>query len=175
MLPNDDNFRYVKDKTTLILDTTEKLVIDKKFTFSTPTCLVYAETIEIVAGINLPGQSLGLFCHNLRVPEKAKINVSGLPGKTGISKINENGESGGVGQSSGNVWLYVQEFNQDDLENLELSAFGGDGGRGGDTSGSSAVKGGIGGNGGAGGKSQGGEADMLMDFKRERERKESAD
>ncbi|KAJ5081532.1 hypothetical protein NUU61_009796 [Penicillium alfredii] len=148
--PNDEHFVFRKENTTLILDTTEKFEIGKNFNFSTTTCLVYAETVEITTDLSLPGKEIGLFCNKIIVPAPVKLDVSGKDGEVGDQKIDANGGAGHAGKDAGSVWRFVQDFPKNDLNNLEIHAWGGGGGRGGDTS-ALEKTGGQGGNGGKGG------------------------
>ncbi|KAE8155237.1 hypothetical protein BDV25DRAFT_167697 [Aspergillus avenaceus] len=148
--PNDDYVRYKKDDLTIILDTTEGYEIGSDFGFDTSTCLVYAETVNLKANVRIPGKSLGLFCSKINIPESVTLDVSGENGKVGDQKIDADGGTGTSGKNAGDVWIFVQDFEKGNFDNLTVKAHGGDGGRGGNTSGleKTGGKGGDGGNGG---------------------------
>lgn len=154
ILPNNDYAYHSNEKATIILST-EKYTIDDKFEFTTGTCLIYAETIEISSSITQHGKSIGLFCHTLTIPSQVTIDVSGDNGKAGVSHVDQDGKDGGNGGNAGNVWICVQSLpTENAFQNLKIKASGGNGGRGGNSTSSQGKKGkgGNGGNGGNGGK-----------------------
>ncbi|KAI9930684.1 hypothetical protein MW887_011439 [Aspergillus wentii] len=131
VLLNNNYASHSNDKATIILRT-EKYTIPKKFKFSTDTCLIYAETIELTSDITAQGKSIGLFCHRLKLSSHVTIDVPGDKGAAGDnhSLPRENA-----------------------FHNLEIKAYGGDGGNGGDSTSSQddskeTRTGGAGGNGG---------------------------
>lgn len=165
VLPDNNYAYYSKDNVTIILST-KKYTIDDKFKFTTEICLVYAEEIEITSDITARGKSIGLFCHTLTIPNRVTILVSGENGTAGKNGVDQDGGQGGNGADSGNIWVCVQSLakNNNPFHTLEIKAYGGDGGRGGDSTVSQSgdkeggnkkkveTKGGNGGNGGNGGK-----------------------
>jgi hypothetical protein len=154
----DNNYAYHSNGKVTIILSTGKQTIDDKFNFSSNTCLIYAETIEITSSITASGKSIGLFCHSLLIPSKVTITVSGDHGTVGSNGVDKDGERGGDGKDAGNVWICVQFLpKENDLHNLEIKAYGGNGGRGGDSTSSQddpkeTRTGGDGGNGGNGGR-----------------------
>ncbi|PKY03296.1 serine protein kinase [Aspergillus campestris IBT 28561] len=159
VLPNNSYAYYSTEQATIILST-EKYIIDDKFKFTTDTCLVYAEELEITSSITARGKSIGLFCHTLTVSNGVTIGVSGETGAAGIPNINEDGGSGGNGKDAGNVWICVRSVpGEKAFQNLTIEAYGGTGGSGGDSTISDKedkdkpkeTRGGAGGDGGNGG------------------------
>lgn len=161
VLPNNSYAYYSTGQTTVILST-EKYTIDDKFNFTTDTCLVYAEQLEIASSITARGKNIGLFCHDLTIPNSVTLDVSGDNGTAGTHNINKDGGRGGDGKDAGHVWICIRSLpGTDPIHNLTIEAYGGAGGIGGNGTISSTpdkdkpteTKGGDGGNGGNGGMS----------------------
>lgn len=151
-IPSDD-FAYAEvENMTLILDTSSSAYeIDKNFQFTTDNCLLYAENVSILNSVKATGKNLGIFCHTLSVTENVEIDVSGKSGDAGLPGVEQDGDPGKDGADGGNVWIFVQDIDNEAIRKLQIKAFGGDGGKGGDATGSG-KRGGTGGNGGKGGK-----------------------
>lgn len=152
-VPSDDFASITTGQVTVILSASDApYIIDTKFEFKTPTCLIYSEKIKLEVSLKHPGKSIGLFCSSIEVTKGAIIDVSGAGGTAGKSSADSNGGGGGDGTAGGNVWVFVQEANDAMMKSLKINAFGGDGGKGGDA-GTVGKTGGTGGSGGTGGKS----------------------
>ncbi|KAE8153966.1 hypothetical protein BDV25DRAFT_136336 [Aspergillus avenaceus] len=161
----DDYTKFQKGDITVILSAADTPVrVDTQLSFTTTTCLIYAERVEVSAHVKLPGKVLGIFCTEMVVREDSIIDVSGNAGTAGMTNMSSGGVNGDNGQSGGHVRIFIQEMEHGVSENLTIKAFGGDGGAGGD-SGAEGNAGGNGGNGGNGGTveiSFGGREAMLV-------------
>ncbi|XHG04062.1 hypothetical protein AWENTII_007343 [Aspergillus wentii] len=89
VLLNNNYASHSNDKATIILRT-EKYTIPKKFKFSTDTCLIYAETIELTSDITAQGKSIGLFCHRLKLSSHVTIDVPGDKGAAGDNHVDKD-------------------------------------------------------------------------------------
>ncbi|KJK65722.1 hypothetical protein P875_00022143 [Aspergillus parasiticus SU-1] len=153
LVATDDFTSAVVGEMTLVLSTSETpYEIGKNFHFTTRTCLIYAEHVRISDSLKFPGKDLGIFCYSLQVTKSVDIDVSGKSGSAGLpaTGADEEGERGADGADAGNIWIFVQDFNEKLTQELRVKAFGGDGGHGGNSTGPG-KKGGDGGNGGNGG------------------------
>ncbi|KUM60802.1 hypothetical protein ACN42_g6327 [Penicillium freii] len=126
---------YTKGDVTVILNASSTPhVLDSSFQTNTEVCLVYAEKIEPQKLKQLPGKRLGLFCNELILTEEVVIDVSGKCGNGGVTSTTANGGREEDGSNAGEVWLFVQEATKETMQNLQIKAYGGDGGKGGDSS-----------------------------------------
>jgi hypothetical protein len=148
-LPDNDYYYMSKNDVTVICSTTDMpQVLDSTFSFATTMCLIYAENIAINGNLQIPGKSLGLFCSKLTLGKPTiSIDVSGSNGKFTGPETATDGDPGDPGKASGSIWVFVESPTNEVFQGLKLSANGGDGGKGGDTT----APGKTGGQGGAGG------------------------
>lgn len=125
---------YTKGDVTVILNASSTPhVLDSRFRTNSGICLIYSEKIEIKEIQPLPSKKLGLFCTELILPEKVVIDVSGKCGNEGVTSATADGSRGENGSNAGEVWVFVQDATKETMQNLEIKAYGGDGGKGGDS------------------------------------------
>ncbi|EEP81028.1 predicted protein [Uncinocarpus reesii 1704] len=149
-VPDDNFFHFSRNQTTVVCSSGE-YVLKTPFDFNGERVIICAETLEIPGDIKLPGKSIDICCHTLRIGSSTRvIDVSGNPGDPKDPETIGNGLSGSTGGDAGSIRLYVQAMDPEVAQNLKLKANGGRGGLGGNTS-AKDKSGGNGGDGGNGG------------------------